>query len=205
VTAATCEQIGAELVAFLDGELADGERRPVATHVATCLVCRRELERLTATQRLVSGLAAIEPASDFGARFWQRLEAEPMRVRRDRRSRRALDWALPALAAAAVLTVALQFLLTPAAPPTRPGTRERRIVQAPEARPKTAAAVAKDSPTKPAAGQLANVNDLRPEDVPPELRDHPELFLRLPVVRRLQTLEHFEAVRQEHGDGDGAG
>jgi len=49
----TCEQTSDELVAFLDGELGDEERRPVADHLATCLTCRRELEGLTTVQGLV--------------------------------------------------------------------------------------------------------------------------------------------------------
>jgi hypothetical protein len=204
VTPATCAQISGELVAFLDGELPDAERRPIASHVATCLGCRRELDRLTATQRLVNGLSAIEPGPGFAAQFWQRMEAEPTQARPGRRTRRSPAWVLPALAAAAVLTVALQFLTMSPGPPVGPVTRDRRVVQAPLT-PPGAATIAPESATKPDTGLLANVDDLRPEDLPPELLEHPELFLRLPVVRRLETLEHFEAVRREHGDGDGAG
>ncbi len=43
-------------------------------------------------------------------------------------------------------------------------------------------------------GDVAAAGDL--DEYPPELVDHPELFLHLPVVRRLQKLQHFEEVRQ---------
>jgi hypothetical protein len=42
------------------------------------------------------------------------------------------------------------------------------------------------------------------DQYPPELIEHPELFLRYPVVKRLQRLQHFEEVRQ-HGDGEPLG
>jgi hypothetical protein len=54
-------------------------------------------------------------------------------------------------------------------------------------------------PKEPRALANADHNDL--EQYPPELVEHPELFLRLPVVRRLEKLQHFEEVRR-HGEGE---
>ena len=58
-------------------------------------------------------------------------------------------------------------------------------------------AVARAKSEEPAdAAPIEQANaELAPEDLPPELIEHPELFLRLPVVRRLDKLEHFEEVR----------
>ena len=96
---ATCDAIAPELVAYLDGALADDQRRPIATHVSTCLVCRREMERLTTVQRWVADLPRVEPSRDFAATFWERMEAEPLATDRPSRPVRPLRWAVPALAA----------------------------------------------------------------------------------------------------------
>jgi hypothetical protein len=170
--------------------------------VSTCLACRRELERLTTVQRYVTGMPRVEPGPDFAAQFWQRMDPEPVPTRAPGRPPRPIRWALPALAAAAVLAVALQFMVTTPTAPTRPAPQTRSLAQArPAPKPEVAAAPPRQEP----AEQVVNVDNLRLEDLPPELREHPELFLRLPVVRRLETLEHFDAVRQEQGDEDGAG
>jgi anti-sigma factor RsiW len=206
MTPATCHEVGDELVAYLDDELTESERRPIANHVATCLVCRREIEQLAAVGRLVRDLPRVEPGSDFAAAFWERLDAEP----RDRlpqvRSLRSMRWALPGLAVAALLALGLSSLLRVATQPTAPATGgAARVVTAPApaTQPKVANAPATNE--MEAAPQLANVDDLKPEDLPPALLEHPELFLRLPVVRRLDKLEHFEAVQQEPASEDGAG
>jgi anti-sigma factor RsiW len=204
---ATCEAIGPELVAYLDGALADDERRPVASHVATCLVCRREIERLTTVQRWVSELPAVEPSRDFAATFWDRMEAEPAVAERPGGASRPVRWIVPLLAAA-VLALAVRAMVVPQTStltptvPAAPAPRAPAVAAAPKIeRPKVATAPAE----KPAAAQLANVEDLKPEDLPPELLEHPELFLRLPVVRRLETLEHIDAVKREQQSEDGAG
>jgi hypothetical protein len=203
---ALCESIAPELVAYLDGALAEDERRPIASHVSSCLVCRRELERLTTIQRWVAELPRIEPSRDFTATFWERMEAEPLAVEQSERSGRPWRWAVPMLAAAAGLALAVRALVPTGSAPA-PGTRgsppPAAVAKAdrPAAAPKVAAAPAlKDEPA-----QVANVDELRPEDLPPELVEHPELFLRLPVVRRLETLEHIDAVKREQQSEGGAG
>jgi anti-sigma factor RsiW len=203
----TCEQISGELIAFLDEELGESERRQIATHVSTCLVCRRELDRLTAVQRWVADLPDIEPSAEFAEQFWDRMNAEPTGAHPKPRSLRSLWWVVPALAAAAVLAVSFRFMTRSSPTPTRPATPAERVVQALPAqtdRP-AAATVAAESTLKDGSRQVASVDDLRPGDLPPDLLEHPELFLRLPVVRRLEKLEYFEAVRQEPGNQDGAG
>ncbi len=214
MSTAQCEAIGDELVAFLDGELTDEARRPVAAHVASCLVCRREVERLTVVRRWVAELPAIEPSPTLAEGLWERIAAAERPAASPRvRVLRPWRWAVPALAAAAVVALAFSSQLrprtiTPTAPTGAPP--ERVAAPAPVAPKPEAPAVAAARPApKEDAPQVAQVDDqvrpedLRLEDLPPELAEQPELFLRLPVVRRLETLEHFDAVRDSHGDDAG--
>lgn len=215
-----CEAIGEELVAYLDDELDEETRRPVAGHVATCLVCRREVERLTAVRRWVTELPAVEPSASFADGLWEKIAAEatPAAPAPNVRVLRPWRWAAPALAAAAVVALAFASLLRTTESPSNAPTSaapERIAAPAPAKRKADAPVVVarpaapKDAPAKEEAPpQVASVDgvrpeDLRPEDLPPELLEHPELFLRLPVVRRLETLEHIDAVQNSHDDGDG--
>lgn len=206
MSATTCASIGAELVAYLDGALADDERRPVAAHVSTCLGCRREMERLAAVQRALDTLPRIEPSPHFADDFWRQLAEEAPAAAVGTRRVRLLRVVVPALAAAAVLALAFQaFLRAPATPPM-PARYEARTATAPAAagnaeRRQLAARHAAETE----APRVADVDTLRPEDLPPELVEHPELYLRLPVVRRLQKLEYFGSVPDRPTGEDGAG
>lgn len=209
----SCDQISTALVAFLDGELGADDRQPVAEHVSTCLTCRREIERLTTVQGWVTSLPAVAPGPTFDDDFWRQIAAEPTPITSRRTRGRALRWAVPTLAAAALLALALRSLTE--APPASdaPAVPSTRVAAAPPAPPVKAAAPqsaakAAAEPAKPAAdppAQVANVETLRPEDLPPELLEHPELFLRLPVVRRLETLEYLGSVDDRPSSDGGAG
>jgi len=202
----TCASIGAELVAYLDGALADDERRPVAAHVSTCLGCRREMERLAAAQRALDTLPRIEPSAHFADDFWRQLAEEaPAAAAVGTRRVRLLRVAVPALAAAAVLALAFQSFLRAPATPT-PARREARAAAAPAAAGNAERRqLAARHPAETEAPRVADVDTLRPEDLPPELVEHPELYLRLPVVRRLQKLQYFGSVPDRPTGEDGAG
>ena len=208
MSVATCEQITRELVAFLDGELSDADRRPVAAHLSTCLGCRREVERLGTVQRWVSDRPPVELSADFAAEFWRRMNAAEAAVPTLRPRRRVWQVAVPALAAAAVLVLVARSIMTaPSTAPSAPAPA-KQVAEAPAPKAPAVAANRAAPPAEPA--QVADADDQLPEDLPPELVEHPELFLRLPVVRRLEKLEHFEEVRErtpaESGSpGDGAG
>ena len=213
MSAATCERIGDDLVAFLDDELAAADRTPVADHVATCLVCRREIDRLTTVRRLVQTLPGIEPSPTFADEFWRRMDGES--APRDPRVRplRPMRWALPALAAAAVVALALHSLLggpapNPATAPGQAPAPAARVAAVPPPRAQHEAPPAQVAaqPASPAeAPQVADVESLRPEDLPPELVEHPELFLRLPVVRRLEKLQYLGSAPDRQAAPDDAG
>ncbi|MCC6848469.1 MAG: zf-HC2 domain-containing protein [Deltaproteobacteria bacterium] len=202
MSASACDRTTPELVAYLDGELAAADRRSVADHVGSCLPCRRELERLTTLRAWLADLALVAPSPGFAADFARRLAAEPTPIAVRRGGAPPLRWIVPALAAAAVLTLAVRSFTV--APSGSAPARERAGVAAPavKAPPVVVAAAPSASP----AAQLADVEQLRLEDLPPELLEHPELFLRLPVVRRLETLEYLGSLpeRREGGNG-GAG
>lgn len=76
----SCETVTGSIVALLDGELAEGERRDVESHFASCTACALELRRLEATRRIVS--AHLAAAAGRVARpcfddLWDRVEADP--------------------------------------------------------------------------------------------------------------------------------
>jgi hypothetical protein len=94
----------------------------------------------------------------------------------------------------------------PSAPPTAPTPPYERFAVAPAAPAAAAPAkIATRAQPPEAAPQVARAGNLGPEDLPPELLEHPELFLRLPVVRRLETLEYLGAVHDQPERKDGAG
>ncbi len=200
----TCHAFAEELVAYLDHEQPASERARLEAHLGTCLACRRELAQLAKVGDWLRALPRLEPGPDLPTEMWRRLANEPRPGLPGRRPRPAL-WAFPALAAAAGAAFALYSVLgggsSPAGPARRPLPQGRGV-----------AAVARMEPAPGTSALPGNevrvVGDtqLRLEDVPPEVIEHPELFLRLPVVRRLDKLEHFEEVRHqgqpEHPEGE---
>jgi anti-sigma factor RsiW len=198
--ATICDDITPELVAYLDGELDEVARRPIAAHLSTCLGCRREIEQLTTVRRWIGDRPSVEPSGEFAADFWRRLEREGGPSTRGR----AWWWAAPALAAAAVVALALRSFVPSAVEPSPRPAERAAAPAAPVAAPAANVANAKPA-APPAAEQVAEAPELAPEDLPPELLEHPELFLRLPVVRRLEKLEHFDEVRQMQQDDTAGG
>jgi hypothetical protein len=197
-----CEAIAEELVAYVDGEQPEPERVRIASHVAGCAPCRRELERIAKVNALVASLRPIEPSADLGERFRRRLEDEPAGAPAVHSWRPALWW-VPAFAAAAATVLVWYWMLSrPASdgPGLAPGSAE--IAAGPDAPERVAAPRLPPPDAAPAdESRVARAPAPAPEDLPPELVERPEFFVRLPVIRRLEELEHFEEVRVEGGDG----
>ena len=193
-----CEAIAEDLTAFVDGELPEAERAPIDAHVAGCLSCRREIERITKVNALVAGLQRIEPSPEFEDRLRRRLAtgaaADGAATGTRRRAWRPALWGVPALAAAAV--IALVWYWSLAAPIRNQLRAPAGGGQLAVARHDRAQQLAGEGESEPA---VAAAPSLSPEDLPPDLIEHPELYLRYPVVRRLNKLEHFEEVRQHGG------
>lgn len=110
-----------ELVApYLDGELATASHDEMATHLASCTLCQRELARQRAlTQRLQRLAEAEVPSASLG----ERLRLAVAR-REDSETRQRWAWAGWGLAAAQALVIAF-LLLAPMGPTTQvPMVRE---------------------------------------------------------------------------------
>jgi anti-sigma factor RsiW len=209
VSAATdiCGTVAEELIAYLDGELPEPERARVAAHVGGCLPCRREVEALRRLAGLVAGLPAIEPSEDLAAHMARRLASEAG-VARAGGGRRLALWGVSLAAAAAVaLTLASMVSRQARAPEvaelaaSAPAADPGGAVAEPEPPAVVAAAPAARAPRPAASDDQPAAEEHAPEDLPPDLLARPELYLRLPVVRRLETLEHFGAV-SGRGDAD---
>lgn len=196
---AACEEFAPELVAYLDGEHAEREAARIEAHVGTCLSCRRELEQLRHLRTRIGELHPIEPSAGFDERFWQRLETLPS----SRRRSRLLMWTAPALAAAAAVALVWYSSIARVAGPGAPSS-PRAVAKARAVASGGDAVARRDAvPERGAArDDVATADDVG--QYPPDLVEHPELYLHLPVVRRLQKLEHFEEVRQ-HDEGEPLG
>jgi anti-sigma factor RsiW len=194
---AACDDFAADLVAYLDGELGDADRARIEAHLGTCLACRRELEQFRRLRALIDGVRPLDLSADFTERMWQRLD--PLPAGATRRRTRVVLWAAPALAAAAALGIVWYSSIGRLGNEST-ATAPRSIAAA--ARPhegKEQAVASRDRAREGAApGDVASADDVA--EYPPELVDHPELFLHLPVVRRLHKLEHFEEVRQHQDE-----
>lgn len=108
----SCEHVREELAAYLEGLLEPAEAEAVAEHLSACPACSEEARRQEAAWSLLRADEPLEAPADLARRVLDevRREApgEPARIIPISRWRR---WALPALAAAAVLVVALGSLL----------------------------------------------------------------------------------------------
>jgi hypothetical protein len=155
---------------------------------------------------LLDALPPVTPSAAFAAGLWERLAAEDPPPAARVRPLRPVRWALPVLAAAAVVALALASQLR--APATPPGVHAPAapIAAAPPPAPEAAVARPREAEQPQVARAVSpRAEELQPEDLPSDLLENAELFLRLPVVRRLETLEHFESVQNSHEGEEGAG
>jgi len=72
-----CENIQAELSAYLDGELQEAERAACETHIRECESCRTILEDLKAASAAVSGLPRLKAPPALAVRLRQEVLAHP--------------------------------------------------------------------------------------------------------------------------------
>jgi len=190
------------MVTALDGELPARRRRALDGHVARCPACRDEMATTAAVLQGVGGLATssevpgrLEQATFRRVRLLAAAEAERVATR---------AWwmrlRLPVLgfATAVVAIVAVGLMRgsgdRPLAP--RPGDGGRRVVaQAPtKDKPPLVASRERRDPTATATV---------PAEPPPQLAAAPGLFMDLPLLRNMEKLEHFEAIRTTTLDDGG--
>jgi anti-sigma factor RsiW len=72
----TCEQVTAQLLAFLDGRLGAAARAAIETHLAACAQCRAEADGQRAVGALLASRPAAAVSASFDARLRERLRAE---------------------------------------------------------------------------------------------------------------------------------
>lgn len=192
----------------LAGELTAVRAGRLAQHLERCEGCRHEQAAYAALDRALGQLplAAALPA---------RLEQDTLRRVRlaaaddppgPRRAGRWIGVAVPALAAAGALVLAVQAPEAPppagrlaAAPAVKPGAATRAPVQDPRSQ-----AAPRDPVPAPAARPAVRkrrTQPVVPSEPPPELAARPDLFINLPLLRNLEKLEHYDSIRTTTVDG----
>ena len=114
------------LSAYLDGELSAPQSQEVRRHIADCRRCRRELNRLEQTDRMIKEMDGVEPSPGFDRAFWDQVEAWETR----RAGHWWHRWALPAWrpALAAGLCAGLALAVFVSTRPDRGVTAEDRFI-----------------------------------------------------------------------------
>jgi anti-sigma factor RsiW len=186
-----CARAQRLMAAAVDGELRPREQEALESHLATCPPCTAEM---TATRTVLGAVGGLEHEATVPVVLEQRTLRRMREVAAAPAVRRW--WAVPAvsgLALAATVVVALSFGLlhrsgqAPAAPASSSvGRVARATPQAVHRRTAVARAQRQDVP---------------PVDPPPELAAAPDLFVDLPILRNMEKLEHFEAIRTTTLDG----
>ncbi len=196
-----CRRATRWMVTALDGELPARRRRALDGHVARCPACRDEMATTAAVLQGVGGLATssevpgrLEQATFRRVRLLAAAEAE-------RAATRAwwMRLRLPVLgfATAVVAIVAVGLMRSGDRPLASRGIgRERRVV---------AQAPTKDQPPLVASRERRDPTATAtvPAEPPPQLAAAPELFMDLPLLRNMEKLEHFEAIRTTTLDDGG--
>jgi hypothetical protein len=103
-----CDEVQAQLSAYLDGRLDETHRRAVESHLASCSHCRAEAAALRRTIESVSALPPVEPPPGFSQRVMAQVreEARPSVPRKSFVFSLWPFWARIPLQAAAVLVIA---------------------------------------------------------------------------------------------------
>ena len=143
----SCETVTGSIVALLDGELAEAERREVESHLASCTACAREVEEVEATRRIVARHLLAAGAAVGPQRFddlWRRVAADghdtvatsragsgstrPGSVSRSTNARRRWLWAGASAGLALAAGLAL-LVFAPRPPEVTPDGRDPRTAK----------------------------------------------------------------------------
>jgi anti-sigma factor RsiW len=180
------------MTAAVDGELAARDRHALDGHLAGCDACRREL---SSTERMLHMLAALP----MDAAVSERLEQTTLRRVRvaaheepERGRLLWLGWRIPAvvLATAAVVVLAVGITLHLGEAPAPP------VVVAPRGTPAGERVARAEQARPPRVARRKAARTVEPPAEPPaELAAAPDLFMNLPILKNMERLEHFEAIR----------
>lgn len=72
-----CEDVGKDLIGYLDRRANSAERRAMEEHLASCAPCHARAEQLRGVWSVLDEVPAIEPSLGFDARVRARVAAEP--------------------------------------------------------------------------------------------------------------------------------
>ena len=173
-----CERAQESLAARIDGELSPWRTRRLDRHLARCATCSAEVESTTNLFAALDDMVRVAPVPDHLERDTLRaVQALATESSSRRGVRRWFEVAVPMLSAAAVLMLTIRLT-------TSDGGSAPRVHSALGA----------------AAGRPPRRGGSRhtppPVDAPPAaLAAAPELFIELPILRRLEKLQHFDAIR----------
>lgn len=92
-----CEEAKPLIMALLDGEIEEAQKRPLERHLQSCYACAKELEEFRQLKELTEGVTLMEPESRIWQEYWSRVY---------NRIERALGAVLLAVSAAALLIFA---------------------------------------------------------------------------------------------------
>ncbi|MDG2303932.1 MAG: zf-HC2 domain-containing protein [Candidatus Binatia bacterium] len=184
----SCEELREELVGLLDGELDPAATVQVEAHLEICGGCAAEHRELVRTQALLEGaLAAEPPARPRFDELWAAADG-PSEGSRRASDARPPSWArgagdgrrgarrgglVPIAFAAAAAAALFFYQLIPSAPPVT-------------------------GPTS-APAPLVAVAETAPPVLPPELVEHPDMFVDFVIVRRLEKLRQLPALLDSPG------
>lgn len=68
-----CEQAKPLIMAFLDGEIEEKERRALERHLQSCYACAKELEDFRQLKQLTEGVTLMEPEDRIWQEYWSRV------------------------------------------------------------------------------------------------------------------------------------
>ncbi|TMA55416.1 MAG: zf-HC2 domain-containing protein [Deltaproteobacteria bacterium] len=198
-----CRRAQRWMVATVDGELAPRRRRMLEGHVASCPECRRDLAGTGAVLERVAGLGMeCEVPSRLEQATLRRIRL--LAAAEEERSAARGWWTVfraPALALATAAVAIAAVVLTRGAGDRLPVASrvvgQRRVAAEALARERSRMVASRE-------GGAVRVAKNIPAEPPPELAAAPELFMELPILRNLEKLEHFEAIRTTTLDDGGA-
>lgn len=92
-----CEEARPLMMALLDGEIEEAQRKDLERHLARCYACAKELEGFRQLKEVTEGVTLMEPESRIWQEYWSRVY---------NRIERGLGAVLLAVSVAALLTFA---------------------------------------------------------------------------------------------------
>jgi hypothetical protein len=188
-----CRAVAAKLDAYVDGELAERDRRRVAAHLAECESCARRCAELVRQVGVIESLPRVAPSDDLRHRI---MAALPVRPAPRPIQPRAWAWR-PALAAAvAAAIIAAVLWLGPwrseeriAKPPPGPGPTVAEETQQPPEAPVVAISPGPE-PDVPAPETPKQVRTPVRTTTPEQPATAPTELASVPDVYRMQGAEY---------------